>query len=112
MLKKVIPKTEIKPRTYQLKPNQSLLIDDYARIDYLSGNINSFTVYISNELKVSRINQETNNRLKNENKKNISLEDKKDVVISGLCFIKITKKASINVYTKEDVSVFIRDNLI
>ena len=112
LLKKVIPKTEIKPRTYQLRPNQSLLIDDYARIDYLSGNINSFTVYISNELKVSRINQETNNRLKNENKKNISLEDKKDIVISGLCFIKITKKASINVYTKEDVSVFIRDNLI
>lgn len=111
-LKRVIPKTEIKPRTYQLKPNQSLLIDDYARIDYLSGDINSFTIYISNELKVSRINQITNNRLKELDKKNIVVDDRKDIVINGLCFIKITKKASLSIYTKKNANVFIRNNLI
>ena len=111
-LKRVIPKTEIKPRTYQLKPNQSLLIDDYARIDYLSGDINSFTIYISNELKVSRINQTTNNRLKNLSRKNIIVDDKKDIVINGLCFIKITKKANLFIYTKKNANVFIRNNLI
>ena len=111
-IKKVIPKSEIKPRTYQLKPKQSLLIEEYARIDYLSGDINSFTIYVSNELKVSRINQITNDRLKDLVKRDILVDEKKDVVINGLCFIKITKKAHLYVYTKKNVSVFIRNNLI
>ncbi len=111
-IKKVIPKSEIKPRTYQLKPKQSLLIGEYARIDYLSGDINSFTIYVSNELKVSRINQITNDRLKDLAKRDILVDERKDVVINGLCFIKITKKAHLYVYTKKNVSVFIRNNLI
>ena len=111
-IKKVSPKVEIKPRTYQMKPNQSLIIGDYARIDYLSNHENSFTLYLSNEIKVKRINLNTNDYLRDLSLKNFSLADKKDIVINGLCFIKITKKACVNVYTKENVKVFERDNLI
>ena len=40
-MKRISPKTEIKPRTYQLKKNQSLVIEDFLRIDYVEGERNS-----------------------------------------------------------------------
>ncbi len=111
-VKMIMPKVEIKPRTYQMKPYQSIIIGDYARIDYLSDKKNSFTLYLSNEIKVKRINLNTNDYLRNLNKTSFTLEDKKDVVINGLCFCKITKECKVNVYTKESVNVFKRNNLI
>ena len=51
MLKKINPKKEIKPRTYQLRKNQSLVIEDIIRIDYVEGEKNSFTLFVSNDLK-------------------------------------------------------------
>lgn len=112
IIKKLSPKKEIKPRTYQMKPNESLLIENYARIDYISDIQNSFTLYLSNDIKVGRIKLNTNDNLRDLNKTSFELYDNKDVVISGLCFCKITKKAKINVYTKENVKVFERNNLI
>lgn len=111
-VKKIVPKVEIKPRTYQMKPNESLLIDNYARIDYLSNEKNSFTLYLSNSIKVKRIKLNTNNELRNLNMKNFNLDNKKDIVINGLCFCKITNKANVNIYVKSGVNVFERDNLI
>ena len=111
-VKKVFPKVEIKPRTYQMKPNQSLLIEDYARIDYLSENQNSFTVYLSNNISINRINLNTNDKLRNLKLTSFDLKCNKDVVINGLCFCKITKPAKVNIYTKDNVNVFERNNLI
>ncbi len=111
-VKKVMPKTEIKPRTYQMKPNQSLLVGDYARIDYLSEDKNSFTLYLSNEIKVDRINLNTNDKLRDLKLTSFDLDDRKDIVINGLLFCKITGKAKVNVYTKDNVKVFERNNLI
>ncbi len=111
-VKKVSPIKEIKPRTYQMKPNQSLLIDNYARIDYLSDCKNSFTLYLSNNIKVKRINLNTNNDLRNLNKTSFKLEEKKDIVIPGLCFCKIVAKAKVNVYVNKNVKVYERNNLI
>ena len=111
-VKLISPKVEIKPRTYQMKPNQSILIGDYARIDYLSDDKNSFTIYLSNEIKVDRINLNTNDKLRNLNKTEFDLDNNKDIVISGLLFCKITKKAKVNIYTKENAKVYERDNLI
>ena len=44
MVKKISPKKEIKPRTYQLRKNQSIIIEDFVRIDYVEGEKNSFTL--------------------------------------------------------------------
>ena len=111
-VKKVSPKTEVKPRTFQLKKNSSLLIGDYARIDYLSDWDNSFTIYLSNEIDVSKINFNTNTRLRNLKKHSFDLSDKKDIVINGLLFCKIVKKAKVDIYVKKNVKVFERNNLI
>ena len=45
---------EIKPKTYQLFKGQSLLIGDFLRIEYLEGDRNSFTLYISNNSPLSK----------------------------------------------------------
>ena len=43
MVKKLIPKQEIKTRTYQLKHKESLIVDTLFRLDYLNDFKNSFT---------------------------------------------------------------------
>lgn len=111
-VKKILPKVEIKPRTYQMKPNQSLLIGDYARIDYLSDEKNSFTIYLSNNIKVDRINLNTNDILRDLKLTSFNLKRNKDIVINGLLFCKITNDAKVNVYVKDSAKVFERDNLI
>lgn len=111
-IKKIMPKTTIKPRTYQIKPNESLIIDNYVRIDYLGDLKNSFTLYISNEINVKRIKINTNNNLRNLKKYSFNLNENKDIVISGLCFCKIVKKAKVNVYVKDKIDVYERNNLI
>ena len=108
----LMPNKEIKPRTYQMKPRQSLLIGNYARIDYLSDDKNSFTLYLSNNIKVDRINLNTNDKFRDLNKISFDLDNNKDIVINGLLFCKITKKAKVNIYTKDNVRVYERDNLI
>lgn len=111
-VKNVSCKSEIRPRTYQMKPRQSLIIGDYARIDYLQDTSNSFTLYLSNDIKVKRINLDTNDYLRNLKLTQVNLKKREDVVISGLCFCKITNKALVNVYVKEGVKVFKRESLI
>lgn len=112
VVKNVSAKCEIKPRTYQMKPRQSVIIGDYARIDYLGDAKNSFTIYLSNEVKVRRINLNTNDYLKNLKQSSFDLNDRRDVVINGLCFCKITNKARVSVFTKENVRVYERGNII
>ena len=112
IVKAISEKKEIKPRTYQMKPNESLLIGDYVRIDYVSNTNNSFTLYLANSIKVQRIKLNTNDKLRNLNKTSFSLDSSKDIVINGFGFCKITKSAEVDVYTKDTVKVYERNNLI
>lgn len=111
-LKKISPKKEIKPKTYQLREGQCLVIGDLFRIDYVEGDKNSFTVFASNELKIKRHNMYKQDVLKDLYKHEIEIGYHQDVVINGLGFIKIVEKAKINVYINKDVEVFVRDSLI
>lgn len=113
MVKKISAKKEIKPRTYQLRKNQSIIIEDLVRIDYVEGEKNSFTLFISNDLKVRRLlNLFNNDELKDKNKITYNLKYDEDLVVSGLGFIKIVDKGTINIYIDKDVDTFIRKSLI
>ena len=113
MVKKISPKKEIKPRTYQLRKNQSLVIEDLVRIDYVEGEKNSFTLFISNDLKVKRfLNIVQHDDLKDKNKITYSVKYDEDLVISGLGFIKIVNKGVIDLYIDKDVDSFMRKSLI
>lgn len=113
MVKKISPKKEIKPRTYQLRKNQSLIIEDFIRIDYVEGEKNSFTCFISNDLKVKRLlNLFNNEDLKDKNKTTYQMKYDEDLVINGLGFIKIVNKGVIDIYMDKEIDSFTRKSLI
>ena len=113
MVKKISAKKEIKPRTYQLRKNQSIIIEDFIRIDYVEGEKNSFTLFVSNDLKVKRLlNLFNNSELKDKNKINYNVKYDEDLVISGLGFVKIIDKGIIDIYIDKDIDTFIRKSLI
>ena len=113
MVKKISPKKEIKPRTYQLRKNQSIIIEDMIRIDYVEGEKNSFTLFLSNDLKVKRLlNSMNKDELKELNKITYPVKYDEDLVIRGLGFVKIVNKGVIDVYVHKDVDTFMRKSLI
>lgn len=113
MVKKISPKKEIKPRTYQLRKNQSIIIEDLIRIDYVEGEKNSFTLFVSNDLKVKRLlNLFNNDELKDKNKLTYEVKYDEDLVINGLGFVKIVNKGVIDVYIDKDIDTFMRKSLI
>ena len=113
LVKKISPKKEIKPKTYQLRPNQSIIIEDIIRIDYVEGERNSFTLFVSNDLKVRRLlNLLNNSELKDKNKITYDVKYDEDLVINGLGFVKIVNKGLIDVYIDKDVETFMRKSLI
>ena len=113
MVKKISARKEIKPSTYQLRKNQSIIIEDLVRIDYVEGEKNSFTLFISNDLKVRRLlNLFNNDELKDKNKITYNLKYDEDLVVSGLGFVKIVEKGTINIYIDKDVDTFVRKSLI
>ncbi len=113
MVKKISPKKEIKPRTYQLRKNQSIVIEDMVRIDYIEGERNSFTLFLSNDLKVKRLlNFTHNDELKDKNKITYQMKYDEDLVISGLGFVKIVNKGVIDLYIDKEVDSFTRKSLI
>ena len=110
MLKKITPKKEVKPRTYQIKGKGSLVIEDLVRIDYET-NDNSMTIYIANSVNIIRVG-EANPRLKDLPKREFNLKNDKDIVITDLCFIKFVKGIKVNIYANNNINVYERDNLI
>ena len=111
LVKKISPKKRIKPHTYQLREGQGIMIGDLVRIDYVEGEKNSFTVFVSNEIKIGRV-ASTNIRGKDLNKTSYDVKYNNDLVINGLGFIKIVNKGKIDVYVDKNVSVYFRKSLI
>ena len=112
LLKKINPKKEIKPKTYQIKSGQCIVVGDLFRIDYVEGSKNSFTFYMSNDLKFKRYNMYKCEKLKDLPKKSLEIGYHKDLVISGLGFIKIVGASKVDTYLDINVNEFIRDSLI
>ena len=112
-IKKISSDKEIKPKTYQIKKGQALLIEDFLRIDYKEGDKNSFTLFLSNKLNVKRINGKRHNYLKKDLAlKQIDLKYHEDIVINGLGFVKTILEGKVEVYVNKDVEVFTRKSMI
>lgn len=112
LLKRINPKKEIKPKTYQIKKGQCLIIGDLIRIDYVEGDKNSFTVFMSNDLKVQRFNLERQSKLKDLFPNELSVLYHEDIVINGLGFVKVVEKANVIVYADKNVEIYTRRSLI
>ena len=108
-IKRITPKKEIKPRSYQLKGKGSLIIDNKVRIDYFSNN--NIAIYLANNLNIVKTGLD-NSKLRNDIKKEFKLPKNKDIVIEDLCFIKFTEAANIDIYSLYNINIYDRDNLI
>lgn len=105
-LKKILPKKEIKPITYQIKNKQYIYIEELVKIESSNNNL---TFFISNTLSIQRLfkDKEEYSYLKE-----IEVDSNQDIVISGLGFIKVSKKEKIKIYTKYNMDIYTRDSLI
>ena len=134
-LKLVMPKKEIKARVFQLNPEQSLFFGGMARVDFVRGERQSFTLYASNLVDIHRTKLSNADTLfekhlgtllkppfednisifKNQVKKSFKIDDKKiDIVISGLGWITVNSDSGceIDIYVPEEIEVFVRESII
>ncbi len=111
-LKRVIPKKEVRPRTYQIDVNRSLVIDDLVQINYVEGKRNSFTLYASNELNVENTSVSIFSKVLKSKKYSFEVSKDEDIVISGFGWIKVVDEGKIDVIVNEKVKVFKRKSII
>lgn len=112
-LKRITPKKEIKPITYQLRAKKSIELDIFARVNYLNGPRNSFTIYMAPGLKISQVNLDTHpERYPGFVTHAFEVEGREDIVINGLGYIKITTPGRVDVLAPEGVSVIKRDSMV
>lgn len=102
-LKKIMPKKEIKPITYQAKEKQYIIVEDYFIMEVEDA---SFTIYASNSLKVDR-KYKINELYENVYNLNVSNQ----LVIEGLLYINFNKNANIKIYSKYALNIYERKRL-
>ena len=107
MLKKIVPKKEIKPISYQIKGTQSILIEDLCSFIIQDNNI---VFYVSNILKIERFYKQK--EISSFVSHTFTLDGKQDVVIPGLGFVKVMKPGKVTVFLPKEVSVYIRKSFI
>ena len=54
VVRQILPRVEVKPRTFQLMPKQSVIIGGLARFDFMAGKPTGFTFYASNMVEIKR----------------------------------------------------------
>lgn len=132
-LKIVTPRKELKPRNYQLNPEQTLFFGGLARFDYIKGEgKQSFVAYASNELDIHRTKLDKADHLfENQvgklltppfnpseeiidmKKSTFKVKEPSDIVFSGLGWIKVnSSNAEVAAYAPKGIDVFIRKSLI
>lgn len=131
-LKQILPTSEVRPRIYQLNPEQTLFIGGLAQLDYVSGERQSLTVYASNALNIHRrklegaddfyakhvgelLSPPTKAELTDEikrNTKHYTIDEPCDIAISGLGWIKVSQPGQLQVRVPKGVDVFKRAPLI
>ena len=102
-LRKIIPRKEIRPIIYQIKSLQTIVLDKYASL-YLDDN--NITIYMSNDLVISRFYKEK--VIDNFNFYDINVLANHDLVIEGLGFIKFKKGGKVKLGLLKGVSYFMR----
>lgn len=107
-IKKLLPKKEIKPITYQLKKENIILIEDIIKIESITDS--NLTFFISNSFKIERFYK--NNKMINSEFIELNVLNGEDVVINGLGFIKVTTDCILKIYVPNDTLVYKRKSLI
>jgi ribosome biogenesis GTPase YqeH len=132
VLKYTIPRTEIKPITFQLNDKQSIFIGGVSRFDFVEGKKTGFTFYASSNVELHRTKLEKADAIFEKlistgkikpvsaalkgpqdfvrHEMNLPNDKKVDIVISGLAWISVKGTGQkVSVLAPAGVSVTIRD---
>lgn len=132
----LVPEQPLKPAVYQLNDRQTLFFGGFARFDFVRGERQSFTCYVSNALPVHRTKLERADELYEKAKGellappsaeqletlppwtkhtfSIGKGSKKDIAVSGLGWITVNGRsgAEVVLHAPRGVRVAVRDALI
>lgn len=131
-LKIVAPNKVIKPKVYQLNPEQTLYLGGLARFDFIKGTRQSFVVYASNDLLIHRTKLATANEFYEKHVGELlqppraderdqfpelvrhewTIKEKTDIVISGLGWITVNEPCVVAGWAPKGVAVLCRRALI
>lgn len=132
----LLPEKPIKPLVYQLNAGQTIFMGSLARFDFVEGDRQSFTFYISNAMNLHRTKLERAEQLYEEHQGELlggpsreemselpswtrhSLRVKRgaynDIYISGLGWIQVNSDsgALLEIYAPKGIKVLLRDSMI
>lgn len=132
----ILPDKPIKPLVYQLNAGQTIFMGSIARFDFVEGERQSFTFYVSNAMNIHRTKLERADELYDQHKGELlggpsreeleeipgwtrhSLRVKRgsfnDIYISGLGWIQVNSDsgALLDVYAPKGIKVILRDSMI
>lgn len=131
-LKYISPKKEIKPKTYQLNPEQTLFLAGLGRFDFIAGERQGFTAFFENTLELHRTKlagadafyqKHVGKLLVPPSSKELddfpklvrhefSIKEKTDVVFSGLGWVRVNEKAKVAAWAPKGVDVVLRKAII
>lgn len=131
-LKIVAPQREIKPRTYQLNPEQTLFLGAVARFDFVAGKREGMVAYFENNLPIHRTKlanadhfyaKHAGELLTPPTKKHLTdlpplkpnhfkLNQKSDVVFEGLGWITVPAHSTVTAWMPEGTAAVVRPAMI
>jgi ribosome biogenesis GTPase YqeH len=125
-LKLTSPSKEIKPKAFQLNPEQTLFLGGLARFDFIKGERQSFYAYFANELDIHRTKLAGADEFYEKHKGGLlkpavepelvrhtyTIKEPTDVVINGLGWIAVKHEAQIAIYAPKGVGITLRKALI
>lgn len=105
-IKKVIPKKKIKPQIYQIKTEQTIMVDNFLGIKIKP--YNTVVFYGADGLKYTRYYNDIETSLKI---KKIKVSDNSELIVNGFGIIKIKKQTEVQLYLQGNVDIEIRKAL-
>ena len=105
-IKKVIPKKKIKPQIYQIKTEQTIMVDNFLGIKIKP--YNTVVFYGADGLKYIRYYNDIETSLK---VKKIKVSDNSELIVNGFGIIKIKKQTEVQLYLQGNIDIEIRKAL-
>lgn len=105
-IKKAIPKKKIKPQIYQIKTEQTIMVDNFLGIKIKP--YNTVVFYGADGLKYTRYYNDIETSLKI---KKIKVSDNSELIVNGFGIIKIKKQTEVQLYLQGNIDIEIRKAL-
>lgn len=108
---KFYPKKEIRVKTFQVRPAYAIVVNDILRIENVGNKFNSFSFYMSGNLRYEKVKSK-NEKLTILPNKIIEVTEPTDILINGLGFVRITKPGIIKIYALDNKLISYRKSMI